>query len=192
MIIKRKMFWKEISIELTKDELYRAYLEKRHEYLTEGCKRYVQKIYVVNGNPIGELRNLLRYYLDKDGYRKFISDMADNLGEAEDDAGMEYSGPMEEAFWMTFAGIEHHIDEFGDPISVRDMLKYGYCWGGMIPVNLHTALELYGIIEVYMLYEDDTEAQASTKEELQMHSNRGGMLGVDKKDFEKYLAEKGD
>lgn len=82
------------------------------------------------------------------------------------------------------------VDHMPDPsISVAEMKKYGYAWGGMLPMCAETALKFWDkdVFPVYRLYEDDSEGMVMDANEIQCHAADGGIFGVEKVDWMAYL-----
>ena len=51
-----------------------------------------------------------------------------------------------------------------------ELIKYGYKWLGMKGIDYDTALNTFKCnVAVYMLYEDNTESQADSIEEIEEH-----------------------
>ena len=70
-----------------------------------------------------------------------------------------------------------------DPtISVKDMRDYGYAWDGMLPLRQEAAEQLYTQedMEIYRIYEDNTEGTVTDLENLREHAEKGGLFGVEK------------
>ena len=51
----------------------------------------------------------------------------------------------------------------------------------MEEVSYKEALELFEEKEVYLLYEDNTEAQAEEQKDIIKHYNNGGRFGIEKR-----------
>ena len=74
-----------------------------------------------------------------------------------------------------------------DPtISVKDMRDYGYAWDGMLPLRQEAAEQLYTQedMEIYRIYEDNTEGTVTDLENLREHAEKGGLFGVEKEAWE--------
>ena len=69
-------------------------------------------------------------------------------------------------------------DVLGDQtVTQTDMYAYGYSFEGMIPLNREAALEIIDNNgEVYLLYPDDTEGTANSREEVESFD---GMFGIE-------------
>lgn len=73
-----------------------------------------------------------------------------------------------------------------DPtISVDDMEQYGYSWDGMLPLRETAAVNLFekGELEIFLLYDDGSESLADSADDIHQHADRGGIMGVHKKDW---------
>ena len=55
-----------------------------------------------------------------------------------------------------------------------------YKWNGMIKISYAEALQEYNNKEVYLLYEDDTEALALSLEDIKDHNTHNGEFGYEK------------
>lgn len=67
-------------------------------------------------------------------------------------------------------------------ITVEDMNAYGYTYDETLPLNKEMALKLFNDgADIYLLYEDDTEAMAIDESEIR---NFDGIFGIEKKDWE--------
>ncbi len=80
-------------------------------------------------------------------------------------------------------------DEISPPcphLPAEWLVDYGYTCGEMWPLELFTAIDLFdNYCSVYLLYEDDTEAEATTEMEIFAHYASGGCIGVEKKTWER-------
>lgn len=66
-------------------------------------------------------------------------------------------------------------------ITQDEMMEYGYEWGGMIPLREQTAEKLYDAgLEIFVLNQDNSEASINSKDYLTDHAERGGIFGVEK------------
>ena len=66
-------------------------------------------------------------------------------------------------------------------ITQDEMMEYGYEWGGMIPLREQTAEKLYDAgLEIFVLNQDNSEASIDSKDYLTDHAERGGIFGVEK------------
>lgn len=73
-------------------------------------------------------------------------------------------------------------------IGKAEMQNYGYEWGGMLPVREEKAEKIYDAdVSVYALFEDGTEAQLASREHIVEHGQKGGIFGIEKKDWMKFL-----
>lgn len=89
---------------------------------------------------------------------------------------------------------EEHPYPLPDPgISISKRNAYGYLNDDMLPLSQERAAELFDQdLTVYLLHEDDTEAMAFEREEIENHS---GLFGIEKSDWielQEYEALKGD
>lgn len=78
--------------------------------------------------------------------------------------------------------IQEHIYPLPDPdISILDRNAYGYFDDGMLPLSRKRASELFEKdLTVYLLYEDNTEAMAFDRAEV---NNHGGIFGIERTDW---------
>lgn len=66
-------------------------------------------------------------------------------------------------------------------ITQEDMVQYGYDWVGMIPLREQAAEKLYDAgLEIFVLNQDGSEASIDSKDYLTDHAERGGIFGVEK------------
>lgn len=82
------------------------------------------------------------------------------------------------------------IEVMPDPsVSVDDMIAYGYSYMGMVPLNADAAEGLHkeGNMLLYALHPDGTESVIGNEKQFQRHKENGGLFGVDKQDWMKYL-----
>lgn len=71
---------------------------------------------------------------------------------------------------------------------MRDkLLRYGYKWLGMEEIPYELALKLVNEIEVYLLYEDDTESLAENTDDIKRHFENGGEFGIELNEFDNYV-----
>jgi hypothetical protein len=68
-----------------------------------------------------------------------------------------------------------------DKISLK---AYGYSWEGMQEITYEQALAWFdndkqSIRPIYLLYQDNTEGLAISKDEVIQHYNSGGRFGVE-------------
>jgi DNA repair protein RadC len=77
--------------------------------------------------------------------------------------------------------------ELPDPqTDFKEMVEYGYTNLGMLPLYNERALDLYDKnTEIYLLYEDNTEAAAETREEIEKFD---GLLGIETEAWDNYKA----
>ena len=71
-------------------------------------------------------------------------------------------------------------------ISIKEMQEYGYSWDGMLPLGQEVAERLFTQedIEVFRIYEDNTESAVADISDLREHAEKGGMFGVEKSTWE--------
>ena len=62
----------------------------------------------------------------------------------------------------------------------KDLQDYGYKWFGMKEINLDDACKLFGKQNIYKLYEDNTESDSESTEDMLRHVADGGKLGIEK------------
>ena len=74
-----------------------------------------------------------------------------------------------------------------ETVTIEDMNDYGYSYEGMLPLSAEKALELYDndLAPVYLLWDDNTESMANSRQDIEEHD---GMLGVEVEDWEKVVA----
>lgn len=73
-------------------------------------------------------------------------------------------------------------------ITQKQMVFYGYDWGGMLPVREQNAEKLYDAgIEVFALHSDNTEASLDSKDLIAEHGANGGIFGVEKVAWAKFI-----
>ncbi|MDR3295424.1 MAG: hypothetical protein LBT26_06310 [Clostridiales Family XIII bacterium] len=62
------------------------------------------------------------------------------------------------------------VGELEETLTQDDMTAYGYAWGGMEPLDRAAALTRFDSSkEVYLLYPDNTEAAAESREEIEKY-----------------------
>lgn len=78
--------------------------------------------------------------------------------------------------------IEEHSHPMPDPdVSIADRNAYGYLSDELLPLSQERAAELFEQdLTVYLLYEDNTEAMAFDREDINSHS---GLFGIEKADW---------
>ena len=71
-------------------------------------------------------------------------------------------------------------------ISIKEMQEYGYSWDGMLPLGQEAAERLFTQedIEVFRIYEDNTESAVADISDLREHADKGGMFGIEKSAWE--------
>lgn len=77
-----------------------------------------------------------------------------------------------------------------DPgIIVEEMNEYGYTWNGMLPLQEEAAHRLFENegIEIFRIYEDNTEGAVTSADEIHEHAERGGIFGVEKDTWQRHL-----
>lgn len=73
-------------------------------------------------------------------------------------------------------------------ITQEDMVQYGYDWGGMIPLREQAAEKLYDAgVEVFVLNQNNSEAVVDSKDYFTDHAERGGIFGVEKVAWTKFV-----
>lgn len=72
------------------------------------------------------------------------------------------------------------------------MKSYGYMWDGMIRLSNEEAKKIFSVKSeaVYMLYPDGTESVAESIEDINYHIKCGGILGIEKESWNKYISLK--
>lgn len=79
------------------------------------------------------------------------------------------------------ASAAHNISD--QTVTMTDMHAYGYSWEGMIPLSKERAFELFDSgREVFLLYPDDTEGAAESREDIESFD---GMFGTENPAWEK-------
>ena len=78
--------------------------------------------------------------------------------------------------------VEEHSSPLPDPtVSIDDRNAYGYVSDELLPLSQERATELFEQdLTVYLLYEDNTEAMAFGREDIDTHS---GLFGIEKADW---------
>ena len=73
-------------------------------------------------------------------------------------------------------------------ITQEDMVQYGYDWVGMIPLREQAAEKLYDAgLEIFVLNQDGSEASIDSKDYLTDHAERGGIFGVEKVAWARFI-----
>ncbi len=90
--------------------------------------------------------------------------------------------------------VEEHSSPLPDPtVSIDDRNAYGYVSDELLPLSQERATELFEQdLTVYLLYEDNTEAMAFDRADIDNHS---GLFGIEKADWtalQEYEEIKGD
>lgn len=79
---------------------------------------------------------------------------------------------------------------YPDPfVSAEDMAEYGYSYGGMVPMGTEVAQGFFkeGTFMLYALHPDGTESVVAKENQFQRHAQLGGLFGVEKIDWMRYL-----
>ena len=77
-----------------------------------------------------------------------------------------------------------------DPtITVQEMNEYGYKWDGMLPLQEEAVRRLFENegVEIYRIYEDNTEGAVLNADEITEHAAQGGIFGVEKEAWQRHL-----
>lgn len=92
------------------------------------------------------------------------------------------------------AGIVQRVQQaelpMPDPtITVQEMNEYGYKWDGMLPLQEDVARRLFENegVEIYRIYEDNTEGAVLNADEITEHAAQGGIFGVEKEAWQRHL-----
>ena len=73
-------------------------------------------------------------------------------------------------------------------ITQEDMVQYGYDWVGMIPLREPAAEKIYDAgVEVFVLRQDNSEASIDSKADITDHAEKGGIFGVEKVAWAKFI-----
>ena len=73
-------------------------------------------------------------------------------------------------------------------ITQEDMVQYGYDWVGMIPLREQAAEKIYDAgVEVFVLRQDNSEASIDSKTDIADHAQGGGIFGVEKVAWVKFV-----
>lgn len=73
-------------------------------------------------------------------------------------------------------------------ITQENMVEYGYDWVGMIPLREQAAEKLYDAgVEIYVLRQDNSEAAIDSKADITDHAEKGGIFGVEKVAWAKFI-----
>ncbi len=73
-------------------------------------------------------------------------------------------------------------------ITQEDMVQYGYDWVGMIPLREQAAEKIYDAgVEVFVLRQDNSEASIDSKADIANHAQGGGIFGVEKVAWVKFV-----
>lgn len=68
-----------------------------------------------------------------------------------------------------------------------ELIKYGYKWLGMKEVSKDFAIIYFKDNAIYMLYENNTESQADSVEEIEEHYKNGGKFGIELNEYDNYV-----
>lgn len=86
--------------------------------------------------------------------------------------------------------IQHDYPMPDPTVSIDDRNAYGYTADELLPLSKERAAELWEQdLTVYLLYEDNTEAMAFDREDIDNHD---GIFGIDKTDWLDLLEHEGD
>lgn len=69
----------------------------------------------------------------------------------------------------------------------NELIKYGYKWLGMKEVSKDFAIIYFKDNAIYMLYEDNTESQVDSVEEIEEHYKNGGKFGIELNEYDNYV-----
>ena len=73
-------------------------------------------------------------------------------------------------------------------ITTGEMKSYGYDWNGMLPVKEQNAGKLHDVgLEMFALHKDGTEVSLDSKEAIAEHAANGGIFGVEKVQWAKFI-----
>lgn len=73
-------------------------------------------------------------------------------------------------------------------ITQENMVEYGYDWVGMIPLREQAAEKLYDAgVEIFVLRQDNSEAAIDSKADITDHAEKGGIFGVEKVAWAKFI-----
>jgi len=67
------------------------------------------------------------------------------------------------------------------------LIDYGYYWLGMEEEDYESAIKDFKRIDIYKLYEDNTESLAESIEDIKNHYVNGGLFGVEIKRYDNYV-----
>lgn len=73
-------------------------------------------------------------------------------------------------------------------ITEEKMKSYGYQWEGMYPISKQVAKTLYKDINIFRLYQDNSEAMTDSLEEI---NNHNGLFGIEKTEWEDFINKEG-
>ena len=69
----------------------------------------------------------------------------------------------------------------------KKLIDYGYYWLGMEEEDYESAIKDFKKIDIYKLYEDNTESLAESIEDIKNHYANGGLFGVETKRYDNYV-----
>ena len=119
-------------------------------------------------------------------YQQFVSDtnaaVNNTISEEENSAQFEYGS--DESSNELPELVRLNLPD--DTVTIEERNAYGYTYNGMLPISQETALTLFDnkSFTIYKLYEDGTEGEAETRDEI---LNFSGMFGIESVDWEKYI-----
>lgn len=61
-------------------------------------------------------------------------------------------------------------------VTKKNMFDYGYCWGGMLPMQKDAAVRYARKMQVFKLYQDNSEGEVDNGEDLMNHD---GLFGIE-------------
>ena len=153
----------------------------------------------------GIIGNTAYRYVPKKTYRKFDKETGLKIAKALDDEKIKFSGKIsDDMITLTidgnsiekaegiFSTVNKNISEYvlanmpDDTVSITEMNDYGYKGYDMLPISEETALRYLDNDDcsVYLLYEDSTEGQALTIDNIVNHK---GMYGIETAEWESYI-----
>lgn len=118
--------------------------------------------------------------------------IVDRAGElvAEDITAVERASAREIVNAVLYEKVEAVALEVvpDKTITQEDMVQYGYDWVGMIPLREQAAEKLYDAgVEVFVLRQDNSEASIDSKADIADHAQGGGIFGVEKVAWVKFV-----
>lgn len=119
-------------------------------------------------------------------YRQFVSDT--NAVVNNTISGEENSAQFEQDFAESSDELPElvRLNPPDDTLTIEERDAYGYTDNAMLPISEEMALNFFddNRFAVYLLYEDNTEGQALTREDIVNHK---GMYGIETAEWEKYI-----